>query len=177
MPGKGTIQDQVKKKLNIKWVNARELTDEAIRVLHIDPRDADTIREREDDILEEACEIFEDLTPEEQNAMRIPESADGEEGSSSAPDWKKKAMATAAKREKEWADQVQRERDEADEKARRAEHEEKVKRGEILEDGYAPEEFHITRTVTKSGITVVQKKPKQVGRLVMEKKSVACVIM
>jgi hypothetical protein len=167
----GTIQDQVKQKLGIKWVHARDLTNQAIAALHIDSNDRSIIEERNNDIIDEACELFADLSPAEQEKMKIP--ADD----SNQSDFKKKAMATAAKREQEWADQVEKERLAAEEVQRQKELQERKDRGEIGEDGLPPEEFHITRTITKSGITVVNKKAKPIGGWEVQRTKVLCSIM
>jgi hypothetical protein len=85
-------ENAIKQRLNIKYVDAKKLLQEAKENLGIEG----PIGDREDEVIEEACEIFEDMEPEEQESMRNTGSAGGE------PEWKRKALAAAAKREQQW---------------------------------------------------------------------------
>ena len=97
----GGLENLVKQKLDIKWIDARRLVQEAQVALGIAKRD---VGERQDEVLEEALEIFEDLPPEEQDEMRAPEEV-------TEPEWKRKAREQAEKREQEWAAAAQKIKD------------------------------------------------------------------
>ena len=70
------LESIVQKRLNIKWVDAKRLIDDALRNCEItNPNGSSEIpMNRQDEIIEEACEIFADLTTTEQEQI--------------LPDWK-----------------------------------------------------------------------------------------
>lgn len=85
------LEDQIKSKLNIKYSAAKQLIAEAKQNLEITAEDED---DRNDEILDEATQIFEDdLLPDEQEAMRV----SGEVKSN----WKDRAVAAAQRRKAE----------------------------------------------------------------------------
>ena len=84
------LEESIKAKLNIKYSAAKQLIAEAKQNLEITDEGAD----REEEILDEATQIFEDdLLPDEQEAMRI----SGEVSSN----WKARAVAAAERRKAE----------------------------------------------------------------------------
>ena len=91
MPAESVVQ----KELGIKYVDARKLVHEAQASLGIQGAAGD----REQEVIDEAIEIFEDLDAQEQDAMRVNSSGGDSE-------WKQKAKAAAERREKEWAEQA-----------------------------------------------------------------------
>jgi len=94
----------IKTKLSIRYIDARRLAQEAAQGLASGATEAN--------IVEEACELFEDLGHEEQEAMKA--AADAE------PEWKRKALEQAERREREWEIQAARERQQTDGKAQSA---------------------------------------------------------
>lgn len=92
------LETAVAEKLNIKWVDAKRLVTEAIVNVEIE---GEVPLDREEEVLEEACELFEDLEEHEKAAMRKPKgpamNENGEE-----PEWKRKARENAERREAEW---------------------------------------------------------------------------
>ena len=98
------LEDSIKAKLNIKYSAAKQLIAEAKANLEITTDEE--VAERQDEILDEATQIFEDdLLPDEQEAMR----SSGEVKS----DWKQRAAA-AQRRERA---QMQAEQQETTEEA------------------------------------------------------------
>ena len=86
------LEDQIKAKLGIKYSAAKQLISEAKTNLEIGNDDAQAEAARQDEILDEATQIFEDdLLPDEQQEMRV----SGEVKS----DFKQRAMAAAQRRE------------------------------------------------------------------------------
>lgn len=86
------LADAVKKKLGIKWVDAKALVERAMESCEIQ---GDTVpKNREDEVLEEAIELFEDLDEAEQERMR--------QEANEQPAWKVKALRAAEKREEEF---------------------------------------------------------------------------
>ena len=103
------LEGIVQKRLNIKWVDAKRLIDDALRNCEItNPNGSSEIpMNRQDEIIEEACEIFADLTTTEQEQMRLPNNDDTtftskRDGSTTEPEWKRKARIQAERREAEW---------------------------------------------------------------------------
>lgn len=127
------IDENVKNKLNIKYKDAKKLVEEARDVLGSDATD--------DQIIQEACDIFEDMPKQEQEAMETPIQSE-------EPEWKRKAKEQAARREAEW------EEEERQKKLRAA----AEARGEIPEGpGYG------VTTVTKSTTRTTSKTSKVVN--------------
>jgi hypothetical protein len=91
MPG---LETAVQKRLNIKYVDAKQLVQEAKENLELPASPLSP--EQEDAVIQEACEIFEDMEPGEQDAMRV-----HQKDSSVEPEWQRKAKAAAAKREQQ----------------------------------------------------------------------------
>ena len=84
------LEDAIKAKLNIKYSAAKQLIAEAKQNLEITDEGAD----REEEIIDEATQIFEDdLLPDEQESMRV----SGEVTSN----WKARAVAAAERRKAE----------------------------------------------------------------------------
>ena len=114
------IESIVQKRLNIKWVDAKQLIQDACRNCEISNigscNDSGIPMNRQDEIIEEACEIFADLTVIEQDQMRISSNdhtaaADDDNGDDTVPkqqcpakesEWKRKARIQAERREAEW---------------------------------------------------------------------------
>ena len=107
------LDDSLKKKLGIKWKDAKRLIEEAKESLGYEQGPWD--EEQEEEILEEATFIFEDYTPEEQEAMKVPDAE-------KEPDWKRKAREQAEKREREWEEQAAAERRRREQEALAAAH-------------------------------------------------------
>lgn len=91
MPG---IENTIKQKLRIKWIDARRLAQEAQVSLGIEGYAGD----REVEILEEAIRIFEALDQEEQEEMQI----SAKDGLADDNEWKRKAQEAAERREREF---------------------------------------------------------------------------
>lgn len=86
------VENLVKQRLGIKYIDAKRLTEEAEDLLK-----GEDVPITEEDVVEEAVALFEEMTLEEQEAMKIPEE-------SGEPEWKRKAREQAERREKEWAE-------------------------------------------------------------------------
>jgi hypothetical protein len=91
------LENAVADKLGIKWVDAKRLVKQAI--LNVEIEGPVVPVDREEEVLEEACEIFEDLEEHEKAAMRKPQS---QSNNSEEPEWKQKAIENAQRREAEW---------------------------------------------------------------------------
>ena len=148
------IDDAIKQRLGIKYKCAKQLAEEARAALGSEAT--------EDEIIEEACEIFEDMEEDEQEEMRVPATTE-------EPEWKRKAKEQAEKREQEWAKEEEQKRLRAEAEAR----------GELDEPegpGYGvTTTTTTTRTISKTS-KIVKVKPEgpatQVGATVS-----CCVVM
>jgi hypothetical protein len=100
------LETIVQKRLNIKWVDAKHLVQDAIRNCDLESalRHNKIPMDREDEIVEEVCEIFKDLDPDEQNRMRINNNGSSSDTNANAnePEWKRKIREQAERREAEW---------------------------------------------------------------------------
>ncbi len=102
------LESIVQKRLNIKWVHAKQLIRDASRNCEIiaddNSKSIAIILNRQDEIIEEACEIFSDLTTTEQDQMRLHHSKEtpSNDDEDSEPEWKRKARIQAERREAEW---------------------------------------------------------------------------
>ena len=102
------LESIVQKRLNIKWVHAKQLIHDALRnceIISDDDSKSTTIPlSRQDEIIEEACEIFSDLTTTEQDQMRLQTTKEtpSNDDQESEPEWKRKARIQAERREAEW---------------------------------------------------------------------------
>lgn len=95
MASKATIlENKIKDKLGIRWVDARKFAQNAQTTLGIGD---DELEDHEDEILLEALKAFVSLPKEEQESMRKKKSEASEE-----PEWKRKAREQAERREREW---------------------------------------------------------------------------
>ena len=130
------LENQIKDKLQIKWVAARRLAQEGKDRLGISNSDG-----REDEVLLEALKIFQGLSPSEQEEMKL------SPGEVDEPDWKRKAREQAEKREKEWDEAAAIAKAKRDEEAAARARTEAVERGEPVEEISGPK--RVTR-VTKT---------------------------
>ena len=103
------LESIVQTRLNIKWVHAKQLIHDALRNCEIisddDSKNTTIPLSRQDEIIEEACEIFSDLTTTEQDQMRLQttkETTPSNDDQESEPEWKRKARIQAERREAEW---------------------------------------------------------------------------
>ena len=99
------LESIVQKRLNIKWVDAKRLIQDALRNCEVSSSDNGGIpMHRQDEIIEEACEIFADLTMMEQDQMRQvhTENKSHNVKVNDEPEWKRKARIQAERREAEW---------------------------------------------------------------------------
>lgn len=87
-----SVEDVIKTRLGIKWSAAKELAAQAAADIKESTGQSDI---EDDEIVEEACDIFEDLDEDEKEEMRL--SAQPVE-----PHWKRKAREQAEKREREF---------------------------------------------------------------------------
>ena len=91
----GPLVNALQKRLDIPWKGAVSLLEQAKTNCEI--TDETIPDSREDEVLEEACEIYADLTPAEQEALQVRPAADS--SGIDHPDWKEKALRIAAQRE------------------------------------------------------------------------------
>lgn len=94
------LQQKVQQRLGVKYVAAKQLTDQALDALGM------TNQEYDEDIVVDTTErIFSNLSAEQQNEMRLKANSDGDnndENNKAEPEWKRKARLAAEKREYEW---------------------------------------------------------------------------
>jgi hypothetical protein len=130
------LENNIKDRLGIKWVDARRLREDAQDALGITISGSEG---REEDVLLEAQKRFESLSSAEQEERRVPEGGDDE------PEWNRKAREQAERREREWEEQ-------ANAVKKKQEREEAIARGEPVEDEIkGPKKIiQVTRT-TKDG--------------------------
>lgn len=165
------LEEKLKQQLDLKYSAASKLLKEARQNLEIGP-DEELDRAREEELLDEAIIIYEDdLTPEEQEAMKQGSPStmtsggspgDGNGGEVVEAEWRRKARLAAERREQEWEEQ-QKQQQEA--KAASAvpaapTKEEQFPEGEGEE--YDPEMQPVVTRVTRKTITkgkVSNKKP------------------
>jgi hypothetical protein len=98
-----SLEGAVQKRLGIKYVDSKRLVEQALMQCEIAIASAAMTKipkERYDEVLEEACEIFADLDVQRQDEMRISTSNSNE--STGSPAWMVKAQQQAAQREAEW---------------------------------------------------------------------------
>ena len=86
------LVNALQKRLDIQWKGAVGLLEQAKSNCEI--ADENVPNCREDEVLDEACEIYADLTPSEQDALKV-----RPVDSSEIPDWKEKALRAAEKHE------------------------------------------------------------------------------
>jgi hypothetical protein len=102
------LESIVQKRLNIKWVDAKRLINDALKNCEISNNTGSSgiPMNRQDEIIEEACEIYADLTVTEQDQMRLSNEKDDvaskSECPANEPEWKRKARIQAERREAEW---------------------------------------------------------------------------
>ena len=84
------LENAIKDKLGIRWVEAKKLLEKAKERCEIDSPEVPV--DRENEVLEEACELFGDIPKSEQDEMKQSES----------DDLKNKLMQQAQRREVEW---------------------------------------------------------------------------
>lgn len=104
------IEDTVKQKLGIRWLDAKRLVQDAVRNCAIDMEGPNYKKnsipaDREKEVIAEACELFEDLDEAEKDQMR--KSRADEKNAIAAdgvpePEWKRKAREHAERREAAW---------------------------------------------------------------------------
>ena len=149
------IENTVQQRLGIKWVDAKRLVLDATRNCEIN--DCSIIpADRNEEVIEEACEIFNDLDEAEQARMRK-SLADEDSAAAAAatittreePAWKRKAREHAERREAAW-----RAKDVADANT------EKV-RERLREAGVPEEEVQSTKVTS---IRLVEAQPRQEKR-------------
>jgi hypothetical protein len=107
------LESIVQKRLIIKWVDAKRLIVDALRNCEISNSNGSGIpMNRQDEIIEEAYEIFADLAATERDQMRLSsnnrtsrDDGDNAEGTTNEPEWKRKARIQAERREAEWQQQ------------------------------------------------------------------------
>jgi len=104
----------LQKRLDIQWKGATTLLDQARTNCEIAPGDA-VPADREDEVIEEACELFADLTAAEQEALKVRPGGGAIEHAPD-PDWKTKALRLAEQREADL--RAQQEAEAANEKVR-----------------------------------------------------------
>ena len=90
-----TLVTALQKKLGIQWKGAVRLLDQAKANCEIP--EEETPFDREDEVLEEACELFADLSPSEQEALKVRDPSEPQP----EPEWKQKALRAAEKRQAE----------------------------------------------------------------------------
>lgn len=99
-----SVESTVQQRLGIKWVDAKRLVQDAARNCEING--LESTRNREEEVIEEACELFEDLDDAEKARMRISSPAVDNDSAAAAagvePAWKRKAREQAERREAEW---------------------------------------------------------------------------
>lgn len=88
------LENKIKDKLGIRWVDARRFVQNAQAVLGIGD---DELEDHEDEIMLESLKAFVSLSKEEQEAMRRKKAEAAAE-----PEWKRKAREQAERREREW---------------------------------------------------------------------------
>lgn len=94
----------VQQKWGLKYVDAKALVAEARAACEIDNNDDNVPTERHDEVVEEACEIFKDYAPEQQNRMKQQQqpSAAATTTNDVVPAWKQKALAACQKLEQDF---------------------------------------------------------------------------
>jgi hypothetical protein len=96
------VENAIQQKLGIKYVDARRLVQEAQQSLGIPAGHQQPVAaECQVHVVEEAIDIFEELTPEEQAEMLQPVLLEQGEPAAEA-DWTRRAREQAEKREREW---------------------------------------------------------------------------
>lgn len=143
------VENLIQQRLGVKYTDAKKLLQEAQASLPDDATEAE--------IIEEACEIFEDLEPHEQSAMLKSQATE-------EPAWKKKAIAAAERREAEWKEQAEME-ERGRLMAQQAEGDALVERTQAL-----PTEqpgTTVTTTVTKTSRVTTSRAPLEVDGKVM----------
>jgi hypothetical protein len=96
------LHQKVQQRLNIKYVNAKQLTEQALHEFKSNPDLVDLITD--EDVVEEVVRIFNTLSKGQQNDMIMTGNEDTNGGGSNQPEpeWKRKARLAAEKREAEW---------------------------------------------------------------------------
>jgi hypothetical protein len=95
-----SLHQKVQQRLNIKYVSAKQLTDEAVSELQ---KDAIGSKIDDDDtIVERVVLIFQKRSISEQNEMKVQDSGETEVTNKPEPEWKRKARLAAEKLEAEW---------------------------------------------------------------------------
>lgn len=92
------LENKIKDKLGIRWVDARAFVQKAQDMLGIGD---DELEEHEDEIMLESLKAFVALSDEEKQEMRRKKAEATEE-----PDWKRKAREQAERREREWEERA-----------------------------------------------------------------------
>jgi hypothetical protein len=104
------VESIVQKRLNIKWVDAKRLVRDAMHNCELLSKQQqqhsnnEIPTHRQDEVIEEACEIFADLTSDEQDQMRLNTTTATTDNDidDTEPEWKRKARIQAERREAEW---------------------------------------------------------------------------
>ena len=94
----GALVTALQKKLGIQWKCANQLLERAATNCDIinDEENLGIIPpDREDEVLEEACELFAELSANEQEAMRVKDASEPRP----EPEWKMRAVRAAEKRQ------------------------------------------------------------------------------
>ena len=100
-----SLQQKVQKRLHIKYVNAKQLTEQAINEFKLNPELVDLVND--EDIVEEVVRLFNLLSKQEQDDMMMSSDIDIDNNDTPEPEWKRKARIAALKREAEWQLQLQ----------------------------------------------------------------------
>lgn len=101
-----SLQQKVQKRLHIKYVNAKQLTEQAINEFKLNPELVDLVND--EDIVEEVVRLFNLLSKQEQDDMMMNSDInDIDNNDTPEPEWKRKARIAALKREAEWQLQLQ----------------------------------------------------------------------
>ena len=92
------LENKIKDKLGIRWVDARAFSQKAQEKLGIGN---DELEEHEDEMMLESLKAFVALSSEEKETMRRKKAEAAEE-----PEWKRKAREQAERREREWEERA-----------------------------------------------------------------------